>query len=188
MSIEYSIGVNMFLEKLGIDSRDAKIISWYTENPHISQNEISKRLKLSQPSVNVRIQKLIKKGILNFDVGMSFNESNLFLTRVDFTSKNPNETLEKLKGCSFFVNGFIMSGKNNVSIFLVNEDLKKIDEIINEYIRSDTNVSDINVNVVVSSSKDFLLKFNLDHELTPKACFELNKCKECEMFGKHKSE
>jgi len=169
----------MLHEKLGIDERDAKIISWYMENPHISQSEISKRLKLSQPSVNVRIQKLIKKGILNFDVGMSFNKSKLFLIRVDLTSKNPNVTLEKLRPCSFFVNGFIMSGKNNVSVFLVNEDLKKIDEIINEYIRSDANVSDINVNVVVSSARDYLFKINLDHELTPKTCYELNKCSEC---------
>lgn len=169
----------MLLEKLGIDSRDAKIISWYMENPHISQSEISKRLKLSQPSVNVRVQKLIKKGILKFNVGMDLRKSNLFACRVDFTSKTPNETLEKLKSCSFFVNGFIMSGKNNVSIFLVNEDLKKIDEIINEYIRSDPNISDINVNVIVYSAKDFLFRINMDHELTPKACFELNKCSEC---------
>jgi DNA-binding Lrp family transcriptional regulator len=169
----------MLYEKLGIDERDAKIITWYMENPHISQSEISKKLKLSQPSVNVRIQKLLKKGILNFEVGMSLNNSSLFLTRVDMTSKNPHETLERLRPCSFFVNGFIMSGKNNLSVFLINEDLKKIDEIINEYIRSDTSVSDINVNVVVSSAKDFLFKINLDHELTPRMCFELNKCKEC---------
>ena len=78
-----------------------------------------------------------------------------------------------------------MSGKNNVSMFLINEDLKKVDEIINEYIRSDPNVSDINVNVVVSSARDFLFKINLDHELTPRMCFELNKCKECKMLTGH---
>ncbi|MFH1364328.1 MAG: Lrp/AsnC family transcriptional regulator [Candidatus Aenigmatarchaeota archaeon] len=172
----------MLYEKLGIDERDAKIISWYMEDPFISQSEISKRLKLSQPSINVRIQKLIKKGILKFNVGMDFNSSNLFLTRVDLTSKDPHATLEKLKACSFFVNGFIMSGKNNLSIFIVNEDLRKIDEIINEFIRSDHQVSDINVNVVVSSAKEFIFNMNLSHEATPKRCFQLNACKDCKMI------
>jgi len=169
----------MLLEKLGIDERDAKIISWYMEDPFISQSEISKRLKLSQPSINVRIQKLIKKGILKFNVGMDFNQSNLFLCRVDLTSKDPTATLEKLKHCSFFVNGFIMSGKNNLSIFIVNEDLKKIDEIINHHIRSDLQVSDINVNVVVSAVKDFVFGMKLNHETTPERCFRLNGCHEC---------
>lgn len=169
----------MIFEKLGIDNRDAKIISWYMENPFISQSEISKRLKLSQPSINVRIQKLIKRGILKFNVGMDFNSSNLFLCRVDFTSKDPHQTLQRLKECTFFVNGFIMSGKNNVSIFIVNTDLRKIDEIINERIRTDSDVSDINVNVVVSSSKDFIFSMNL-HESTPKICYQLNGCKDCQ--------
>ena len=175
----------MLHEKLGIDDRDAKIISWYMEDPFISQLEVAKRLKLSQPSVNVRIQKLLKKGILKFNVGMDFNRSNLFLTRVDFTSKDPHMTLERLKPCSFFVNGFILSGKNNLSVLLVNEDLKKLDEIINEYIRSDPDVSDINVNVVVSSARDFLFSVNLNHELTPRQCLQLNACKDCEKLTKH---
>jgi len=170
----------MLYEKLGIDERDAKIISWYMKDPFISQSEISKRLKLSQPSINVRIQKLIKKGILKFNVGMDFNSSNLFLARVDFTSKNPNETLESLKMCSFFVNGFIMSGKNNVSVFIINEDLRKIDEIINGHIRADPNVSDINVSVVVSSSRDFIFNISLSHEATPEACYRLNGCQDCQ--------
>ncbi|MFH1978414.1 MAG: Lrp/AsnC family transcriptional regulator [Candidatus Aenigmatarchaeota archaeon] len=169
----------MLADKLGIDEKDSKIISWYMEEPLISQSEISKRLKISQPSVNVRIQKLINRGILKFNVGIEFNKSNLFLTRVDLTSKDPHHTLENLKGCSFFVNGFIMSGKNNLSVFLVNENLKKIDEIINEYIRKDSQVSDINVNVVVSSAKDFVFGVNLNHAATPKMCLDVNSCKEC---------
>ena len=106
----------MIKKRLGLDDKDIKIVDWMMNETGISQGEIAKRLKLSQPSINLRIQKLMKRGIINSNVGMSFNRSNLFLTRVDLTSKDPNMFLEKLKSCSFFVNGFIMSGKNNVSI------------------------------------------------------------------------
>lgn len=172
------------IEKMGLDEKDAQIISWYMEDPNIPQSEIAKRMRLSQPSVNVRIQKLIKKGLLSFQVGMDFNKSKLFLMRVDFTAKNPNKVLKRLERCSFFVNGFIMSGKNNLSVFLVCEDLRKIDEIINTYIRSDPEISDINANVVVSSAKNFIFGINLEQELHSKFCNELESCEKCKLLKK----
>lgn len=170
------------MEKMGIDERDGMILSWYMENPNISQNMIAKRLKLSQPSVNFRIQKLIKRGLLTFHAGMDFNNSKLFLMRVDFTAKSPSSILDKLKKCSFFVNGFIMSGKNNVSVFLVCEDLRKIDEIINSYIRTDSGVSDINTNIIVSTAKDFVFRINLEQEIHEKNCRELGTCEKCNIL------
>ena len=174
----------MIKEKLGIDNKDIKIISMFIENPETSQNEIAEKLKLSQPSVNVRIQKLKKSGILHTDVGISFEKSSLFLSRVDFTATNANDILEELKKCPFFVNGFVMSGKNNVSIFLVNEDLRKIDEVINKHIRNNEQISDINANVVVSSTHDFLFKLDLNREIDPSdKCYNLNTCKNCEFLS-----
>ena len=172
------------LEKMGIDERDARIISWYADNPSISQSELAKKLKLSQPSVNARIQKLIKKGLLSITTGMKFSTSNLFMMRVDFTATSPEHILEKLRRCSFFVNGLVMSGKNNVSVFLVCDDLRKIDEIINAYIRADPSISDINANVVVSAAKDFVFSINLSQELHQRNCTKLHTCKDCQILNK----
>jgi Lrp/AsnC family leucine-responsive transcriptional regulator len=172
------------LEKMGIDERDARIISWYAEDPSVSQSEIAKRLRLSQPSVNARIQKLIKRGLLSSNTGLRFSASNLFMMRVDFTATYPGRILAKLKQCSFFVNGFVMSGKNNVSVFLVCDDLRKIDEIINAYIRDDPSASDINTNVVVSSAKDFVFALNFTQELHRRNCTELNTCKDCSILAR----
>ena len=53
----------MLKERLNLDERDLKIVSWFMEDPYISQIDIAKRLKLSQPSINNRINKLREKRI-----------------------------------------------------------------------------------------------------------------------------
>lgn len=176
----------MIKEKLGLDDKDVKIISMFMKNPEVSQNEIAAELQLSQPSINVRTQKLKKKGVLNTEIGISFEKTSLFLSRVDFTSNNANIMLKELKKCPFFVNGFVMSGKNNVSVYLVNEDLRKIDEVINKHIRNNEQASDINVSMVVSSANDFLFKLDLEQEIDEKdKCYKLDSCQSCEFLDTH---
>lgn len=170
----------MINDKLGLDDKDVVIMSLFMGDPEISQAKIAKQLHISQPSINFRVQRLKKKGVLSFNVGTDFNKSNLFLARVDFTASDANEVLNRLSSCSFFVNGFIMAGKHNVSVFLVHEDLRKIEAIINDHLRSDNQISDINVNIVVSSKKDFLLKMDLSKEFSQERCKNINSCKACE--------
>lgn len=170
----------MLKERLNIDDKDLKIISMFMENPSVSQNEIAEKLKLSQPSIFVRIQKLRKKGLLEHQVGLNFSKTRFFLCRVDLTAKIPNALLENMKNCPFFVNGFIMSGENNVSIMLVHEDLRKIDEIVNTHLRTVNTVSDIKVNVIVSSAKDMIFNIDLNQELNPKeSCSDPSSCDKC---------
>lgn len=163
-------------EKLGIDDKDVRIVTLLMKDPKVSQQEIAKNLGLSQPSVAVRISKLEKKGIISFSAGISFEKSKLHLVRVDFTSNNATATLEELKSCPFFVNGFLMSGQNNASIFLVGVDLVKIEEIINKHLRLNPQVSSITVNVIVSSAKDFVFQIDLAN---PAFCFEREGCAKC---------
>ena len=174
----------MIHERLGLDDKDVTIVAMFMGNPSVSQAEIAQKLNISQPSVNFRVQRLKKKGSLTFSVGTDFNKSSLFLARVDFTASDANEVLNRLNQCSFFVNGFIMSGKHNVSIFLVHENLRKIETIINDHLRSDPTISDINVNIVVSSQRDFLLKMDLNKEFSQDICKNLNSCKVCQEVGK----
>ena len=90
----------MLKERLDLDDKDIKILSWFMEDPYISQLEIAKRLKLSQPSINIRIKKLKEKGVLNINTGINFNKTNLFLVRVDFTANKGGQILERIKNCS----------------------------------------------------------------------------------------
>ena len=87
----------MLKDKLGIDDKDVQLFSLYIKNPDISQTELAKSLNISQPSINARVYKLKKKGILASTVGIEFNKSDLYLTRIDFTASNAEDILNELK-------------------------------------------------------------------------------------------
>jgi len=173
-------------EKLNLDDKDTKILSFFMENPFMSQSEIASNLKLSQPSVNYRIQKLKEKGILNISAGVDFSKTGLVLARVDFTAKNSQKLFQDIKHCAFFVHGFVLSGKNNVSVYFINESLEKIEEIVADNLRSNPDVSDINVNVVVNSVNQFLFKLPLEPHKMHAKCFKPNACATCEQTGHKK--
>ena len=61
-----------FNEQLGLDDRDNSILSMLLKDPNVSQEEIAKKIKLSQPSVGARIKKLKEKGVLHFINGVNY--------------------------------------------------------------------------------------------------------------------
>lgn len=164
----------MIKAKLGIDDKDLKLINLFMLDPNISQVTLSKKLGITQPSVNVRLRKLRAKGILSSVTGIDFEKTDMHLVRVDFVSDKPKLVLKKLQCCSFFVNGFIMSGTRNVSILIVGPDLKTVDNIINVHLRSDKSVVDITTNVVVSSIKPFIGTINLESKCSNQKCEKCN--------------
>jgi Lrp/AsnC family transcriptional regulator, leucine-responsive regulatory protein len=172
-------GDQMITEKLQIDKRDVEILNLYMQNPKYSQSEIAALMKLSQPSVNARIAKLQKKGILSFNSGINFNATNLVLVRVDFSAKNPKELVDRIKNCSFFVNAFFVSGKQNVSLFLACEELRKVEEIVNKHLRTNSDVSDITMTIMTSSVKHFLINLDLTREVNSKHCYTIGGCDDC---------
>jgi Lrp/AsnC family transcriptional regulator, leucine-responsive regulatory protein len=174
----------MLKEKLGMDAKDLKILSLFMKNPHVSQTELAEALSISQPSVNARVHKLRKRGILSGNVGIEFNKTDMYLARVDFTAPDADSVMEQLKQCSFFVNGFIMSGKNNASIFIVAHDLRKLDAIINQHLRSNMSVKDINMSVAVSAAKPFVCSIDLEKE-QHEECMDTTSCADCKIGKNH---
>ena len=174
----------MLQEKLGIDDKDSTIMSLIMSHPDISQSEIAQMVKMSQPSVNARVHKLMEKGILARSIGIDFTKANVYLARVDFTAAHAESILNELKHCSFFVNGFIMSGKHNASIMVVGYSLRKIETIIDKNLRTRQDIKDIVMSVVVSASKPFVCEIDLDKE-QQEECQDASSCDDCKMLGKH---
>lgn len=168
----------MLKDKLRIDEKDTTLLTLVMEDPSISQHELASRLKLSQPSINARLHKLRDKGVLVHTAGIDAKRSELALVRVDFTCADAERLLAVLEGCSFFVNGFVMSGTRNVSVFLIGEDLRKVEHIVNRYLRSNPKVSGIELSVVVSTAKEFVCSVDLAKEHT-EACSDPDSCKDC---------
>jgi len=166
---------SMIRDKLGLDDKDVHIASRLMQDPSVSQADLAQELKLSQPSINARIHKLKERGILTHLVGIDHNKTDMCMVRVDCTAQDAQEILTTLQHCSFFVNGFVMSGTCNVCLFVVGHDLKKVEAIINRHLRSNPKVRDIAMHVVVSAAKPFIYAINLEHEeheecKNPSAC------------------
>lgn len=168
----------MLADKLAIDDKDVRLMSLLMHDPTISQQELAHALALSQPSINVRLRKLRDRGILVQSVGIDVKRADIALVRVDCTCKDAENLLDLLKRCSFFVNGFLMSGKRNVSIFLVGEDLRKVEHIVKKYLRANPSVDDVELSVVVNTAKEFVCAVDMAKEST-EACADPDNCDSC---------
>src|SRR5660397_25749 len=113
-------------EFLDLDKRDREILSLYEKHPEMSQSEMAEKLKISQPSVSARIHKLKQKGALSHIVGMNLKKVSLYMAKVDVIANNTSSVLDIFKDCPYFLNGLIVSGRNNLCLFFVGEDLSLI--------------------------------------------------------------
>lgn len=153
-------------EKLGLDERDNIIITMLQNNPNVSQDDIAKKVKLSQPSVGARIRKLQEKGILHTINGVNMKVVDLFLAKVDVKATDTKALIDEFKDCPFFLNALVMSGSFNLCFLFVATDLKRLEGIVNHHLRGNSKIQDIEMNIVISTAKDFVMPLNVDYENT----------------------
>lgn len=167
-----------FNEKLDLDDRDNTILSLVQKDPGISQEEIAKSIKLSQPSVGARLKKLRDKGILHNVNGVNFRVVDLNLAKVDVNAIDTASIINEFKDCPFFINALITSGKHNLCLFFMATDLKRLEGIVNHHLRGNPKVKDLEMNIVISTAKDFVLPLNIDYENRRQVSCDQN-CKDC---------
>lgn len=167
-----------FNEKLDLDDRDNIILSMVQRNPDVSQEEIARKIKLSQPSVGARIRKLQEKGILHIVNGVNFRVVDLSLAKVDVNATDTTAIINQFKDCPFFINALITSGKHNLCLFFMATDLKRLEGIVNHHLRGNPKVKDVELNIVISTAKDFVLPLNIDYENKNQTSCEQH-CKDC---------
>ena len=167
-----------FNKKLDLDDRDTTIISLLQNNPSVSQEEIAKKIKLSQPSVSARIRKLQQKGILHTATGVNFKDVDLHLAKVDVNSTDTSATIEEFKDCPFFLNALVTSGQYNLCLFFVATDLKRLEGIVNHHLRSNDKIKTVEMNIVIGTAKDLVLPLNVDYENKKQVMCKQN-CKTC---------
>ncbi|MGB8216663.1 MAG: Lrp/AsnC family transcriptional regulator [Candidatus Methanoperedens sp.] len=167
-------------EFLDLDKRDRKILSLLELNPEMSQNDMAEKLKISQPSVSARVHKLKQKGALSHVVGMNLKKVNLYMAKVDVIANNTSSVLEIFKDCPYFLNGLIVSGKYNLCLFFIGEDIATLEAIVDGHLRSNPLVKGAEVSIVITTMKDLVMpvKMSFDISSTP-PCGNGCNCKEC---------
>lgn len=166
-----------------LDDKDKIIISMYAINPNVSQEEIAAAIKLSQPSVAVRIKKLKKQGAIETQTGINPLKMGLYMAKVDISTTNPSELLEMFKNCPYFSNGISISGRNNLCLIFVSENIATLEAIVNSHIRPNKSVSEVDFNIVIKTERDFIVPTILTPEVTDTPpCGVRIQCKNCPSF------
>ena len=170
-----------------LDDKDRRIISFYAKDPSISQEEIARAINLSQPSVAFRIKKLKENGALEMQTGINPLKMGLYMAKVDISSTNPFEILAMFKNCPYFANSFSISGKNNLCLFFISENIATLEAIVNGHIRPNKSVTDVDFNIVINTEKDFIVPTILtpDKSNSP-PCGVLINCEKCPSFVEKK--
>ncbi len=170
-----TLGLN---QKLALDKRDNVILSMIQQNPDVSQEEIAKMIKLSQPSVGARLKKLRDKGILHKVNGVNFRVVDLSLGLVLVNSTDTSAIISEFRDCPFFLNAMITSGQHNLTLLFMATDLKRLEGIVNHHLRGNEKVKDIQLNIVISTAKDFVLPLNINYNNKNQLGCEQH-CKDC---------
>jgi len=165
-------------EKIKLDQKDRKIITLLYDNKEISQDEIAKKVHLSQPSVAMRIKKLKERGIVDNIIGVNINKVGIYLAKVMVRTTNTTKILNMFKGCPFFLNGFVVSGSDNLMLLFAGEDLASLESIIDCRIRPDEDVDSADFNIIISSIKDFIIPIKMIERPmnTPPCGVEYKEC------------
>jgi len=154
----------MISEKLKLDDIDRQIITLVQENPNLTHTQIAETINRSQPTVGMRIKKLEKDGILQFQPGINFKKVDLFLATVELNTRKPEEIIEMAKFCPFILNAFRLSGEHNMCILLASSKLDKLDKIVNYHFRNNPDIHSCSMEVVTEISKDLILPIDFDSE------------------------
>jgi len=144
-----------------IDEIDKSIIKLLQEDPAITHSQIAKKLDRSQPAVGARIKKLMDKGILATQIGVDFSNeeisAGLNLVKVEMTTTKPEEVFEMVKVCPYFINALKISGEHNIMVFMACSSLRRLDIILDRHFRNKEFVKKIQMDIITSFAKPFIL-------------------------------
>jgi len=173
----------MPLKDFKIDSKDREVITILTENPEISQKEIAEKINLTQPSVAMRLKKLKEMGAIEFSCGINPSKLGLYIAKVDIATADTNRVINMFRDCPYFLNGFILSGKNNVCLFFAGEDIPTLEAIVNGHIRPIEEVESVELNVVISTTKGLITPVKMQiKEVDAQPCRIDIECKDCAVY------
>jgi Lrp/AsnC family transcriptional regulator, leucine-responsive regulatory protein len=156
-------------------------VALFEKNPDVSQVEIAEQVGLSQPTVGARIGKLKQSGVISTVAGMNLMKVGLKLAKVDITTKNSIEVLNQFKACPCFLNGFVVSGRENLCLFFISEDISTVEAVIDKHIRSNPSVMNVDLSIVITTVSDLVLPVKLNVEKKEKTPCGYD-CAECDYY------
>ena len=164
-----------------LDKIDKIIVSLLSENPEVSQSEMANFLKISQPAVSMRIRELKNRGIITHFVGANLERASLRLAKVDITCSDTEPVLKFFEKCPRCWNVLVTSGRHNLCLFFVSEDLTSLHACIDQHIRRQQNIKEVEFNLVITPLKDLVVPLKIAREKQEISPCE-KSCNECTYY------
>ena len=144
-----------------IDPIDRKIIELIQEDPMISHTKIAEIVDRSQPTVGLRVKKLEKSGLLQYQAGANLKKMNLMLAKVDIQCKFPRKIHEMVQTCPYMIHGFHVSGENNFTVIIAGETVRDVHERINYHFRGNPDIVTLSTGFITEVINDFILPIDM---------------------------
>lgn len=165
------------------DDKDKVIISMFSEDPGVSQESIAREISLRQPSVAVRVRKLRDSGALSVQAGVDPFKLGLQMAKVDVMTTDPGKALRLFQDCPYFMNGLIVSGRHNLTLFFVAEKISTLESIVDGHLRRMPEITDVDFNIVISPAKAIIMPVDLRKKEVQKGpCAPHTTCLECSSY------
>ena len=148
-------------EILYMDEIDKKIVKILQNRPNISHTDIAKKVNRSQPTVGLRIKRLMEAELLDFQAGINIKKSKNILVRVDMQTNKPDTIFQIAKKSPYVLNAYKVSGLKNVELLLKGKNLKTLDEFINLHFRKKTLVKKLSIKVITNILNKFVIPLNI---------------------------
>ncbi len=139
------------------DDMDKKILLLLLQNPEISQTELAKQLGVSQPAVSARIRRLKEKGESVHLIGVDVKKAQLFLAKIDISTADPEHLIKFFEKCPLYLNCFLTSGKYNLLVFLIGENMRSIMSCVDSHLRKNPLIKEIEFNIIVTPIREFII-------------------------------
>lgn len=146
------------------DEIDRKIITLLEEDPNLTHNEIARRINKSQPTIGIRLRKLLKKGVFHIQPGINLKDVDIYMAHVRLKAEDPRIILDVAKFCPYTVNCFLVSGDYNISLFLVSSRLEYIDSMVNDHYRTQEDIRKVKLDLVTDIAEDFIVPLKLEEQ------------------------
>jgi DNA-binding Lrp family transcriptional regulator len=140
-----------------IDEIDKKIVCMLFQDPQTSHTELSKRLKISQPAVSARINKLEKEGFVTHMIGTDIKKTQLFLAKLDISTDNVEEILRFLDKCPLYLNSFLTSGTCNMTVLLIGENIRSIMSCVDTHLRRNLPAKNVQFDLIVTPARSLIV-------------------------------
>jgi DNA-binding Lrp family transcriptional regulator len=165
----------------GIDDVDRKILHLLSEKPELSQVDLAEQLKISQPGISARIHKLKKTGVLAHLIGMDVKKAQLFLAKLDMVTTDTEGVLDFLEKCPLYLNSFLTSGRYNLTVLMMGENMRSIVSCVDSYLRPNPIIKEMEFSLVVTPIRDFIVP--LKPSLNKKKITPCEKdCSNCTLY------